>query len=149
MVTQSMWLSPTGYVTGDTTLRMSYPFVSHPGTVVTSTATVDLKWISMGLSLPPNATVEGVIICYRVSNPQSFISQVRISEIKTPDQAMVLHDDPTDLKSITPTSYSSNVAALAAAAALMLELRLNFQAQMTRSNSERSALPSTDKALSR
>jgi hypothetical protein len=124
---QTMWLSPTDYVTGDPTLRVSYPFVSHPGTVLTCTAPGDFKWVSMGLPLPSDVKVDEVIICYELSNPQSFISQVRLVEMTAPNQATVRHDDPTDLKSTSPTCYSSKVAEFTSTAALTLELRLNFQ----------------------
>jgi hypothetical protein len=124
---QTLWLSPTSYVTGDTTLQISHPSVSHPGTIVTCTAPGDLKWVSMGLPLPPQVMVEEVIICYEVSNPQSFISQVRIVEMTTPDQAIVRYDDPTDLKSTTPASYPSKIVPFVSTAALTLALRLKFQ----------------------
>jgi hypothetical protein len=124
---ETIWLSPTAYVTGEATVKMSYPFASHRSTVVTCATPGDLKWISMGLPLPPNGKIEEIIICYEVSNPQSFISQVRLVEMTTPNQALVRHDDPTDLKSTTPTCYSSKVAGWAPTKAVTLELRLNFQ----------------------
>lgn len=130
---QTISFSPTAYVTGDPTLRISYPFVSHPSTVITCTSAGDLKWVSMGLHLPPNVSVEEVTICYQISNlnskipPKSFISQVRLVEMSTPNQAIVHHDDPTDLKSTSPTCYSSKVGGYTPTAAVTLELRLNFQ----------------------
>jgi hypothetical protein len=124
---ETIWLSTTGFVTGDPTLKISYPFVSHPGVVVTCTAPGDLKWVSMGLLVPPNAKIENVIIAYEVSSPQSFISQIRLAEMTTPDHASVLHDDPTPLQSTSPTSYTSHVGGLATEGAVTLGLRLNFQ----------------------
>lgn len=124
---QTIWLSPTNYVTGDPTLRVSYPFVSHPSTIVACTTPGDFKWVSMGLRLPPNLGIEEVIICYEVSNGRSFISQTRLAEMTTPDQATVIHDDPTHLTSTTPASYNSAVSGLIPTGAVTLELRLNFQ----------------------
>jgi hypothetical protein len=124
---QTIWLSPTNYVTGDPTLRVSYPFVSHPSTIVTCTTPGDYKWVSMGLRLPPNGQLEEVIICYEVSNVRSFISQTRLAEMTTPDHATVVHDDPTHLTSTTPASYNSAVSGLIPTGAVTLELRLNFQ----------------------
>ncbi len=124
---QTLWLGPTAYVTGDPSLRISYPFVSHPGAVVTCTAPGDLKWISIGVALPQKAKIEQVIVCYEVSNSQSFISQVRLAEMETPDHATVLHDDPTPLQSTSPATYASSVGGLAAEGAVSVELRLNFQ----------------------
>jgi hypothetical protein len=125
---QTHWLSPTGYVTGDTTLQISYASVSHPCTIITCTSSGDLKWVSIDLPLHQNITIDQVTVCYELSNAQSFISQVRLVEMTTPNQAVVRHDDPTDLKSTSPTCYSSQVAGFApAAAAVTLLLRLNFQ----------------------
>ena len=124
---QTIWLSPTNFVSGDPTLRVSYPFVSHPSTIVSCTAPGDFKWVSMGLRLPPDAQIEDVIICYQVSNTSSFIKQVRLAEMTTPDHVTVIHDDPTPLTSTAPTSYTSGVPGLVPSGAVTLELRLNFQ----------------------
>jgi hypothetical protein len=59
----------------------------------------------------------------------SFISQVRLTTMSTPDRAWVIHDDGTDLQSPTPTCYVSHVRRLNVAldiAAITLSLRLNF-----------------------
>src|SRR6267378_3652556 len=125
---QTIWLSPTEYLSGDPTLKISYPYVSHPSTIVTCTVPGDLKWVSMSLLLPPKATIENVIIGYELSSSQSFISQVRLVEMTTPNQATVRHDDPTDLISTSPTTYASKVSNFAPTAAVTLELRLNFKA---------------------
>ena len=124
---QTIWLSPTDFVTGDPTLQISYPSVSHPSTIVTCTSPGDLKWVSMGLPLPQNITIHEVTVCYELSNAGSFISQVRLVEMSTPNQALVRHDDPTDLKSTSPTCYASKVAGFTPSVAVILELRLNFQ----------------------
>ncbi len=86
---QTIWLSPTGFVSGDPTIKINYPSVFHPSTVVTCSLPGDLKWVSIDLRVPANATIENVIICYKVSNPASFISQIRIAELMTPDHATV------------------------------------------------------------
>ena len=113
---ETTWLSQTDFVMGDSPLVISYPSVSRPITIVTCTAPGDFKWISMGLGLPSNIRIESVTICYEISNPNpqtpptSFISQVRLVEMDTPDQAIVRHDDPTDLKSTSPECYTSKVS---------------------------------------
>src|ERR1700720_2338257 len=108
----TIWLSPTNYVTGDPTLRLSYPFVSHPSTTVACTTPGDFKWVSMDLRLPPNVQIEALIVCYEVSNVRSFIAQTRLAEMTTPDHATVVHDDPTHLTSTTPASYNSATSGL-------------------------------------
>jgi hypothetical protein len=132
---ETIWLSPTEYVSGDSSLEISYPFVSHPNTMVTSKTPGDLKWVSMGLRLPPNVSIEEISVCYQITSkspneqPQSFISQVRLVEMDTPDQALVIHDDPTDLKSPSPVCYTSKVGGKVPTPghAVTLALRLNFQ----------------------
>jgi hypothetical protein len=130
---EAIWISPTDFVTGDPTLVISYPSVSHPSTIVTCTAPGDFKWISMGLRLPSNIRIETLTICYQISNPNpqtpptSFISQVRLVEMNTPDLAHVIHDDPAELKSTSPESYSSKVNGFVPTTAVSLALRLNFQ----------------------
>src|ERR1700674_684925 len=109
---QTIWLSPTNYVTGDPTLRMSYPFASHPSTIVTCTTPGDFKWISMGLRLPANVQIKQVIICYEVTNSRSFIAQTRLAEMTTHDHANVVHDDRAHLTRTTPTSYNSAISGL-------------------------------------
>lgn len=120
-------ISPTGYVTGDPTLRVSYPSASHPSVVINCTSPGDLKWVSMGLPLPQDVAIEEVTVCYQLSSSQSFISQVRLVEMSTPDHASVLHDDPTHLTSTTPTCSSSKVGGIGATGAVILELMLNFK----------------------
>jgi hypothetical protein len=61
----------------------------------------------MSLPLPYQAAVQEVVVCYQLQSPSSFISQVRLVEMTTPNVAHVRHDDPTDPKSTTPASYTS------------------------------------------
>jgi hypothetical protein len=132
---QTICLSPTDYVTGDPSLAISYPFASHPSTVVTCTTAGDLKWVSMGLRLPPYASIREVTVWYQISNPnpqtpaKSLISQIRLTEMRTPDNAVVFHDDGTDLTSTVPTAYTSIVGGKlpTPGSSVTLSLRLNFQ----------------------
>ena len=60
---------------------------------------------------------------------QVLLSQIRLTEMKTPDQATVIHDDGTDLQSTSPVCYTSNVGGVVASpgTAVTLALRLDFQ----------------------
>jgi len=126
---ETIWFSPTAYVSGDPSLQLSYPYVLHPATEVKCSSPGDLKWIYMDLPLPLGAKIEAVNLCYQVSNPRSFISQIRLTEMSTPDTAYVRHDDPTDLTSTRPACYMSKVGGggFVPKSAVMLQLRLNFQ----------------------
>ena len=60
-----------------------------------------VSWrFQVGVDEPPVALpVQEVVVCYQLQSPSSFISQVRLVEMTTPNVAHVRHDDPTDLKS--------------------------------------------------
>ena len=132
---QTLWLSPTEFVTGDPSLRLSYPYISHSYTIVTCTSPGDFKWIFMGLWLPENVAIEEIIVCYHISiqqtqqNQLSFISQIRLTEMMTPDKAIIIHDDGTGLKDTSPTCYTSRVDGKvpSAGSTVTLALRLNFK----------------------
>lgn len=127
--TTTIWLSPTDFVSGDPTLKTRYPSVSSPNTTVTCTSPGDLKWVSVGLRLPQNVKIEEIMVCYQVSNSQSFISQIRLVEMNTPNKATVIHDDGTDLRSTSPICYTSPVGGKVPSpgTAVTLALRLTFQ----------------------
>jgi hypothetical protein len=122
-----LWYGPSSWVSGDPTLKIDPPWSGHPWTRVSCTSPGDFKWVTMSLLLPYQAVVHEVIVCYQLQSSSSFISQVRLVEMTTPDVAYVKHDDPTDLKSTTPASYTSVVDAFVPMAALTVELRLEFQ----------------------
>lgn len=126
MSTQTLWISPTEWITGDPTLKLSYPSVQHPAVEITATTPGDLKWVFTGLRLPAGILIKAVRVCYQLSNKKSFISQVRLTEMQAPDVALVRHDDATDLLSTDPTCYVSNVGAYRPQGAVTLALRLKF-----------------------
>lgn len=70
----------------------------------------DFQWVILGLTSQLNKVIKGVQIYYEVetaSPGSTYISQVRLTEMTTPDEALVIHDDDTDLTSTDPTSYIS------------------------------------------
>lgn len=80
---------------------------------VTATSPVtegDFQWVKLGLAVP-SVVITGVKICYQVesdSKSKTYISQVRLTEITTPNTASVVHDDPTNLTATSPTCYVSS-----------------------------------------
>src|SRR5690242_8960965 len=126
MATDTLWLSPTDFVTGDTSLTLSYPSVT-PSALVRARTPGDLEWIHMGVNVPLYHEIQAVHVCYQVSNRRSFISEVQLVEMQTPDQSVVRHRDRTALKSTTPTTYrSALVRAFRPGAAVSLALGLKF-----------------------
>jgi hypothetical protein len=121
------WKSADCYVNGDPTLKLQYANVSFPYTKITCASPGDLKWIDMGIDVPPGTIIKGITICYQLSNKRSYISQVRLTEQTTPNTRLVHHDDPTDLLSTSPVCVTSAVSYGAAFnGAINLSLRLNF-----------------------
>ena len=43
MAAQTIWLSPTDWITGDPSLKISYPFVFHPSPTVSCIEPGDFK----------------------------------------------------------------------------------------------------------
>jgi hypothetical protein len=128
MPSEMIWLSPNDFVTGDPSLSLIYPSVAHAGVHVRASAVGDLKWISLGLRVPTRHEVVAVSIGYRLSNARSFISQVRLVEMRTPERAVVRHDDGTDLLSTEPATYRSELTGgYRPDGAVSLHLRLRFQ----------------------
>ena len=85
----------------------------------------DLQWVEFLLAVP-DATIKGVKIHYQVktgSPGSTYISQVRLTRMTTPDKALVIHDDPTNLTSTTITSYTS-AANSKVEGTITLELRI-------------------------
>jgi hypothetical protein len=127
MATDILWLSPTDFVTGEESLTLSYPSVTHPAVLVKARTRGDSKWIYLGLRVPLYHDIQAIHVCYQLSNRRSFISEVQLVEMQTPDQSVVRHDDATDLLSTRPASYRSPlVRAFRPGAAVSLALRLNF-----------------------
>jgi len=106
------------------------------GLIITASATVldsDLEWVNVDLPLPVfNAEckpwrIDSIEVCYDVISEapeRTFISQVRLTEMTTPNVAFVRHDDGTDLHSTTPTCYRSDVADVPVNGAYALNLRI-------------------------
>lgn len=121
----TIWHSPLTGVSDDPRLTIDY---SLPGTGlhVTTNSPGDLQWVTIALTIPSNVEIEGVVVCYELASAQSFISQVRLTRMTTPDYALVIHDDPTDLTDPGPTCYLSNVYSAPVEGTISLAFRLNF-----------------------
>lgn len=125
--TKTLWISATDFVTGDPTLQISYPYVQHPGVEITATETGDFKWVNLGLRLPPCSEIKAVRVCYQLSDPGSFISQVRLTKMQTPERAVVLRDFGNGFRGTSPFCFFQEVdPPIHPEGAVTLALRLNF-----------------------
>jgi hypothetical protein len=86
---------------------------SSPSTALKVTATSpvkenDFQWVLLGLTVP-SVVIKGVKVCYAITTEsETYISQVRLTQMTTPDSALVVHDDGTNLTSTSPTCYTSS-----------------------------------------
>ncbi|MAS37014.1 MAG: hypothetical protein CL610_23645 [Anaerolineaceae bacterium] len=93
---------------------------------VTTTLAGDLQWLSLPLVVPDDRNIKSVIVCYQLSNADSYISQVRLSEETVPPSATVIHDDGADLTSTDGECAESDVTDFQPDGGMTLSLRLNF-----------------------
>lgn len=126
MAQYTLRLSPLTLSSDQSQLTLRHNTQVTAGVRVETSSTGDLQWVYLGLTIPSNVVIDSVIICYRLSASASFISQIRLTTMKTPDFSLVLFDDPTDLTAVGPTCYSTYSAGVAVNGAITLALRLNF-----------------------
>ena len=132
--TAGQWISlgNAGFVSGDTTLDLKMPYVGQPSLSIQTDSPGDLKWISENVPLVFNeqfkATklIDKIMICYKAPDAGTYISQIRLSQFSGPSQAIVVHDDGTDLTSPVDTCYVSKLPKYKATGAVALSLRLNI-----------------------
>lgn len=113
----NLWYSPlTAIPVGPSGPPSSLSVTPHdsPSTAIKVTASsevkeTDFQWIEMGLPVP-SVSVKGVEICYKVESASpgtTYISQIRVTKMTTPDYALVVHDDGAALASTSTTCYTS------------------------------------------
>lgn len=135
-----MWINHFDLLPGDPSVKTSFNAVSSgvggglTGLVIESTTTGENgqgggnKVVHMGLQVPPGYSIHGVRVCYELSNKRSFISQIRLAQVKTPPQtAAVLLDDGTDQTNPGPICVDSAATSVdPSVGEVLLSLRVNF-----------------------
>jgi hypothetical protein len=135
-----MWINHFDLLPGDPSVKTSFNAVSSgvggglTALVIESTTTGENaqgggnKVVHMGLQVPPGYSINGVRLCYELSNKRSFISQIRLAQVKTPPQsAVVLLDDGTDQTNPGPICVDSAPTSVdPSAGEVLLSLRVNF-----------------------
>ncbi len=85
----------------------------------------DFQWIQVGLTVPGGTKVQAFVVCYQVvGEGKSYISQTRLTQMTTPNVAVVMHDDPTNLTSVVPVCYTSKVGGFVVNGTITLELKI-------------------------
>lgn len=135
-----MWINHFDLLPGDSSVKTSFNAVSSgvggglTALVIESTTTGESatgggnKVVHMGLQVPPGYSINGVRVCYELSNKRSFISQIRLAQVKNPPQtAVVLLDDGTDQTNPGPICVDSAATSVdPSAGEVLLSLRANF-----------------------
>ena len=70
---------------------------------------IDSRFIVLPLTLPSDRILRSVTICYQTTNPNTFITQLSVTRMTTPDTNPSRLNDSTDLTSTTPTCYTTTV----------------------------------------
>jgi hypothetical protein len=127
-IAHAEWItvSPAGMYAEDPTITLT-PLSGAPSSLAVQSQTPgDLKWLVVGLPVTAGQAIDAVELCYQAPEAGTFIRQVRLVEALDPAQWLVTHDDPTVLMSPTVACYHSQVRSYIAAAAVSLEVRLEF-----------------------
>jgi hypothetical protein len=134
-----MWLNHLDLLAGDSSVKTSFTALSSmtgglSGLNIQSTTLGDTgipagnKVVEMGVPTIPGYTIIGVRVCYELSDPRSFITQIRLAQLQNPpSSAMVLLDDGTDFVNKGPVCVTSAPTSIdPQKGAVRLSLRLNF-----------------------
>lgn len=103
---QSLMLHALGFVTGDPTIKINYPFSFHPGVQVTVTEPGDSKWVYMMLPITAGSLITNIKISHYRVGIQCRVSLVRLVEQKEPIAAKIIYDD--EVSKNIPSAYTIN-----------------------------------------
>lgn len=102
-----MWLNHLGFLPGDSSVKTSFEAVSSKvgglsGLNIQSTALGNTspsggnKVVEMGVQTIPGYNIVGVKVCYELSNPRTYICQIRLAQLQNPPSSAVVRlDDAT------------------------------------------------------
>jgi hypothetical protein len=84
--------------------------------------------VHMALQVPPGYIINGVRLCYELSNSRSFITQIRLSQVKDPpSSASVILDDGTKHTNPGPVCVDSTSTTVdPRLGPVLLDLRVTF-----------------------
>ena len=139
----TQWIDHLSFLAGDPSVLVSFNAVDSgvgtglSGLIIESTTPGEEadggggKVVQTALQVPPGFFVDGVRVCYELSDADSFISQIRLAQVQDPPAlALVLLDDSTDLVDSGPVCLDSASPPSGpidpVAGALLLSLRVNF-----------------------
>lgn len=122
---KSLLMHGVGFVTGDPTIELSYPFTFHPGMQVTVTEPGDSKWIYMMLPLEMGSLITDIKIAHHRTGLNSYISLIRLIEQKEPISATVIYNEKFT-NDIPSTCVISSGCSTIVNKSILLKVCMNF-----------------------
>ena len=123
--TESIMMHGVGFVTGDPTIELSYPFTFHPGMQVTVTEPGDSKWIYMMLPLQMGSLITDIKIAHHRTGLNSHISLIRLIEQREPISATVVHNEKFN-NNMPSTCVISSGCNVIVSKSILLKVCMNF-----------------------
>lgn len=124
--TESLMLHGIGFVTGDPTINLGYPYISHPGMQVTVNEPGDSKWIYMMLPVVSGSLITDIKISYHRVGIDNRILFVRLVEQREPISATIVHDDKLKADLSTSGIIQSSCRVLVKKS-ILLKVCIDFQ----------------------
>ena len=124
--TESLMLHGIGFVTGDPTINLGYPYISHPGMQVTVTEPGDSKWIYMMLPVVSGSLITDIKISYHRVGIDNRILFVRLVEQREPISATIVHDDKLKTEQSSSGIIQSSCRVLVKKS-ILLKVCIDFQ----------------------
>lgn len=124
--TQSLMLHGIGFVTGDPTINLGYPYIFHPGMHITVNEPGDSKWIYMMLPVVSGSLITDIKISYHRVGIDNRILFVRLVEQGEPISATIVHDDKLQTGLFTSGIIQSSCRVLVKNS-ILLKVCLEFQ----------------------
>lgn len=118
-------LHSIGFVTGDPSIKIGYPYVFHPGLQVTVTEPGDAKWIYLMLPIEKGSLITDVKIAHHRTGLGSRVSLLRLVEQREPIAATVIHDDAIE-KTIPTTSVIALSCQVVVKNSILLKVCMEF-----------------------
>ncbi len=122
---QTLMLHGLGFVSGDPTIKIGYPYVFHPSIQVTVTEPGDSKWIYTMLPISKGSLITEIKVAYHRTGIQSYISLIRLVEQREPVAASVVHNEKIE-KTIPATYVISSACNVIVTRSILLKVCMEF-----------------------
>ena len=122
---RSLMLHSLGFVTGDPSIKISYPFLFHPGLQVTVDKPGNSKWIYLMLPIDRGSLITDIRIAHHRTGLQSHVTLVRLIEQREPISAKIVHDEPIE-KTIPSTCVIGSTCHVVVNSSILLKVCMDF-----------------------